>query len=109
MGWEWHDRRRHNGQFVSDEIYSMTHKKDQLHIRLPVREARDARKAAKEAKEDLSDYVGEAIKQRIDGDKPLSAATTEVGRIRAAAREAGLTPHEYIMESVRIRLNSHDH
>lgn len=69
MGWEWHDRRRRNGKFVSDWAYDFNHPPiDQLHIRLPHEDAKQVRETAAGMAEELSEYCRKAIMQRVQQD-----------------------------------------
>ena len=69
MGWEYHQRRRKNGRFVSDWNYAMKGAPvDQLHIRMPAEEAKAAREAAAGNQMELGEYVRSAVKERVERD-----------------------------------------
>lgn len=66
MGWEWHNRRRNSrGQY---DALAPLPDKQQVHIRMPYKEAQAVREAARAAQEELSDYVRRAIALRMQRD-----------------------------------------
>lgn len=66
MGWEYHNRRRRNGQFVSDAVFSMSPPAmDQIHLRCPYALAQRIRTAARKEPSELTAWILDACRQKL--------------------------------------------
>ena len=70
MGWEWHNRRRKNGKFMSDWAYEHNGApNDQIHVRTTKDEAKAIREAAAGNQRELNEYCRAAIMAQVKRDQ----------------------------------------
>lgn len=90
MGWEWHERRRRNGRFVSDLAVAMSPPRmDQLHIRCPFDLAQQIRRAARDEAKELTSWILDACKVAIVESARRTTAEGPAERPKTATRRRG--------------------
>ena len=87
MGWEWHNRRRKNGKFMSDWAFEHNGApNDQIHVRTTKNEAMAIREAAAGNQKELNEYCRAAIMAQVKRDQANRANWARV------PKTANITP-----------------